>query len=435
MKKKAARRKHVSRKNTSSFRVNFITVIFISVLIAVFLVKGYMDKAPSQLVAGASSPNEVIIKYKSETPEAEKEKVRKARKAKVKEKINQIHIEVMKLEEGDTASAIKEYKKNPNVEYAEPNFIAQSSLVTREAALSTQWGLFTIQAASESAQSAWDITQGSKSVRIAILDTGISDIPRDFSQKVVRSQNFSDSPTVLDQHGHGSHVAGIAGAKNNNNVAIASVGYNSMLLNGKILGDNGSGYYSWMINGIVWAADQGAQVINISAGGPSESQALLDAVNYAWGKNTVIVAAAGNYSSNTPHYPAYYDNVIAVAATDKNDVKASFSNWGTWVDVAAPGVSISSIYYKGMNSWTWMSGTSQATPHVAGTAGLVWATGICQTNICVREQIEKTADPVVGTGTQWTWGRLNAYKAVATNNPVGGDTTGGTPSKGNGKNR
>ncbi len=169
--------------------------------------------------------------------------------------------------------------------------------------------------------------------------------------------------------------------------------------------------------------DNGARVINMSLGGSSGSKAVEDAVNYAWGKGAVLVAAAGNSGSDTPTYPAAYEKVIAVAATDSTDAKASWSNWGSWVDLAAPGVEILSTapdhrtrLWPRPPLYATLSGTSMASPHVAGAAGLVWASGYCSTSAdqpaCVRSRLEETADPVSGTGVYWQRGRVNAYRAL-----------------------
>jgi thermitase len=188
-------------------------------------------------------------------------------------------------------------------------------------------------------------------------------------------------------------------------------------MNVKVLGDNGSGYYSWVAKGITWAADNGAKVINLSLGGPAGSGTLQNAVNYAWGKGCVIVVAAGNNGNGNPSYPAYYDNCIAVAATDPNDSKASFSNHGFWVDVAAPGVDIYSTLPNhknqiGPRNYGTLSGTSMAAPHVAGVAALVWATEYGTDNSAVRERIESTGDELEGTLGNYGIGRVNAYLAV-----------------------
>src|SRR6185436_9977063 len=126
------------------------------------------------------------------------------------------------------------------------------------------------------------ITNGNANVKVAVLDTRIESTHNDLAGKVVASSNFTTSSTVSDLDGHGTHVAGIIAASTNNAIGVAGTGYNTTLLNGKVLGDNGSGYYSWIANGIVWATDQGAKVISMSLGGSSSSQALADAINYAW---------------------------------------------------------------------------------------------------------------------------------------------------------
>jgi thermitase len=163
-------------------------------------------------------------------------------------------------------------------------------------------------------------------------------------------------------------------------------------------------------------------VINLSLGGPEGSGTLQAAVNYAWSKGSVVVAAAGNDGNGNPSYPAYYDNCIAVAATDSTDAKASFSNHGFWVDVAAPGLDIYSTlpnhkHQLGQRNYGILSGTSMAAPHVAGVAALVWAIEYGTNNSAVRVRIETTGDELEGILGNDGIGRVNAYRAV-----------GGTPS-------
>ncbi len=223
-----------------------------------------------------------------------------------------------------------------------------------------------------------------------------------------------------------THVAGSVAANSNNSKGVAGTcgdWSNCVLYNGKVLNDSGSGTYAGVANGIIWAADEGAKVISMSLGGSSGSQTVHDAVNYAWGsddngnpvsdRRAVVVAAASNSGSNSPHYPAYYKNVIAVGATDHKDQKASYSNYGSWVDVAAPGSSILSTTVDGV--YGTKSGTSMATPHVAGTAGLIWSTSLGTNNSEVRRQIETSAadrSVLSGTGPDWSKARINACQAV-----------------------
>jgi thermitase len=332
----------------------------------------------------------------------------------LKGEIAALGVQVIAVPAGTVEARVAAYSRNPNVEYAEPNYIAYAIGTPNDPYFGNQWGMTKIQA-----PDAWDVTTGSSGVKIAILDTGIDQDHEDLASKIVSQENFTDSPTLDDLYGHGTHVAGIAAAATNNGKGVAGVGYNSSLLNVKVLNDQGSGYYSWVANGIIWAADKGAaKVINMSLGGSVKSTTLENAVNYAWGKGVVLAAAAGNSGSASPLYPAYYKNCIAVAATDENDAKASWSSFGKWVDVAAPGVNIFSTFpnhpyvIDKSLGYDYGSGTSMATPHVAGLAALVWATGYGSSNASVRSRIESTADKIPGTGKYWIWGRINAYNAV-----------------------
>ncbi len=386
--------------------------LFFTLIFSAFFINNAGAATPPQFDPASASPDEIIVKYKNATPENEKENLRKKHKTLLKQKIEKLRVEVVTIQDGTITDKIKQYESNPFVEYAEPNYKGYAAAVTNDTSLPQQWGLFKINAANSTAQSAWDVTQGSPTVKIAILDSGIESTHPDLSGKVVGSANFTTDPTVTDENGHGTHVAGIASATTNNGTGVAGTGYNTSLLNGKVLRADNFGYYSWWANGIVWATDNGAHVINMSLVGNSSSQALTDAVNYAWNKNVVVVVAAGNNNNTAPSYPAYIQNSIAVAATESNDAKASFSTYGSWVDVAAPGASIYSTY-KG-NSYATLSGTSMASPFAAGTAALIWAKGECATNTCVRQKLESTADKISGTGSLWTWGRINAYNAVST---------------------
>ncbi|MDP2365418.1 MAG: S8 family peptidase, partial [Ignavibacteria bacterium] len=355
-----------------------------------------------------SSPDTILVKFNPNVSFQLASEIHRQNGGTLDKIVPTINVHVVKIPAGKENTFIARYLKNPNVRYAEPDYLATALATTNDPYLSQQWGMFKIEAANETNQSAWDVTNGNPTVKIAILDTGIEITHQDLASKIVLSRNFTTSPTNSDKNGHGTHVAGVAAAITNNNIGVTGVGYNSSLMNVKVLGDNGSGYYSWVASGIIWAADNGAKVINMSLGGSSASQTLLDAVNYAWGKGVVLAAAAGNKDSNSPTYPAYYEKVMAVAATDSNDQKASWSTWGSWVDVAAPGVSIYSTYKN--NSYTSFSGTSMASPHAAGLAGLVWATkNLCSTNSCVRARIENNADAISGTGVLWTYGRINAF--------------------------
>jgi subtilisin family serine protease len=224
----------------------------------------------------------------------------------------------------------------------------------------------------------WEETKGTDSTLIAILDTGIDLVHPDLQSKVLSGgRDFvNDDFDASDDHWHGTHVAGIAAAETNNNEGMAGVAWNCKLLPVKVLNQDGDGYYSWIANGIRWAADEGADVINMSFGGPNEGSILREALHYAKAAGVVLVASAGN-EDDSVYYPAAYDEYcIAVAATDYNDERPWWSNPGPEVDVAAPGVRIlscSPTWYWGPGSFPYgyAEGTSQAAPHVTGLAALI----------------------------------------------------------------
>ena len=259
---------------------------------------------------------------------------------------------------------------------------------------------------------AWEVTSGKASVVIAILDTGIDKGHEDLAGKVIAEVNFTDSPTTNDIYGHGTHVAGIIAAAANNGAGIAGVAYDCRLMNVKVADDSGMFYGSVAAKGIRWAVEHGADVINMSLFGIQPSQALEEAINYAWSRGVVVVAAAGNGIGTKPAYPAYYSNCLTVAATDSNDCVASWSSRGDWVDVAAPGVDIYSTLPG--DQYGNKSGTSMAAAHVSGLAGLLFALKSDRNskgfvNDEVRADIEGGCDAVDIGGVK---GRINAFNAV-----------------------
>ena len=231
-----------------------------------------------------------------------------------------------------------------------------------------QWALDRLDA-----EAVWDVSQGA-GVTVAVLDTGVATHEDLAESRILAGADFTDGDADGtgrdDGHGHGTHVSGIINASLNNNTGIAGLAPSADILPVRVLDSGGSGYWSWVAGGITWATDHGADVINMSLGG-GDSEVLEVAVQYAVTAGVTVVAAAGNSrSSGSPvSYPAAYDGVTAVAATDNADDYASFSNEGSYVDIAAPGVAILSTLPG--NSYASWSGTSMATPYVAATAALI----------------------------------------------------------------
>lgn len=263
------------------------------------------------------------------------------------------------------------------------------------------------------APQAWEVTSGANNVVIAVLDTGIDKYQEDLVGKVVAEVNFTDSSTTDDIYGHGTHIAGIIAAVANNSVGIAGLAYNCSLMNVKVADDQGRFDSSVAAKGVVWAVDHGADVINMSLVSTEPSPGLEKAINYAWDKGAVVIAAAGNLVGTKIVYPAYYSNCIAVAATDSDDCVASWSSQGGWVDVAAPGVDIYSTLPG--NQYGYKSGTSMASAYVSGLAALLFTLEKDRNddgfiNDEVRTAIENGCD---GLNTGAVQGRINAFHAVS----------------------
>jgi len=401
-------------KKTSSYKK---ILLMLSILLSLFFVLSAWsqnDDVEEQSTQFPYASDRILVKFKEVTPEKMKAAVHQWHGGKLLDIIPEIDVHVVQIPKNKVKQMLRFYQREEFVEFAEPDYVAFAIGTPNDPYFGKQWGIDKIDA-----PEAWNKTQGLSKIKIAICDTGIDQDHEDLAGKIVANKNFTWpwSMTVDDKYGHGTHVAGIAAAVTDNGKGVAGVGFKSSLMNAKVLNDSGSGNYSWIANGITWAANNGAKVINLSLGGTSPSSTLKNAVDYAWSKGCVIVAAAGNDNTNAPLYPAYYDNCIAVAATDQNDAKASFSNYGTWVDIAAPGVDIFSTMPNhknkiGIKNYGSLSGTSMATPHVSGVAALVWATAYGTSNATVRARIEDTAEEV---GTIWSTyeiERVNAYKAV-----------------------
>jgi len=270
-----------------------------------------------------------------------------------------------------------------------------------------EWHLQKIQA-----PQAWDFTVGEENVFVAVVDGGAAAVP-DLSQKLLLGANIIEGGTdTTGDGGHGTAVTGIIASSTNNSIGVAGVTWLNKILPVKVYTDTGYTTCSAITKGIVWAADNGAKIVNMSFGGPSECSGEKSAVDYAWGKGIVLVAAAGNDSCSAPSYPAAYTNVIAVTSTDPNDVLSSFSNYGSWVSVAAPGRNIVTTYSNG--AYAGFSGTSAAAPVVAGIVGLVRSANPVLSNSQVKSIIEQNSDDLGAPGFDiyYGWGRVNAYKAV-----------------------
>ena len=260
----------------------------------------------------------------------------------------------------------------------------------------------------------WQNTRGNPEVLVAVLDTGINTCHEDLHGQIAAEARFVDSPSCDDKHGHGTHIAGII-ASHENGWGATGVAPESRLLNVKVADDTGKCKASDLSEGITWAADNGASVINISIEISEKSGKLEEAINYAWNEGCLVIGAAGNDGSQSPVYPAAYENCVAVAATDRSDTLALLSNHGEWVDMAAPGSGIYSTLPD--NHYGHKTGTSFACAHVSGAAALLFdilvdTDGNGRLNDEVREALENgcQAINIEGTGN----GLLDAASVTST---------------------
>ncbi|MDH7600564.1 MAG: S8 family serine peptidase [Armatimonadota bacterium] len=381
------------------------------------------------LAKAAHKPDEILIKYKP-GHRARVMSVAGALGAKCVRSLDQIRYHVLKLpSSASLPEAIQAIKQNPSVEYAGPNHIVSICKTPNDdwyqfMGIYLQWGLYDPDNPNVGidAERAWDLTTGSPDLVIGIVDTGVMTDHEDLWAKIVPGRNLitgADPSDVYDDHGHGTFVAGVAAAITNNVFGIAGVTWGSKIMPIKVLDANGYGTEADAAAGIVWAADNGAKIINMSFGGYDDVPAEHDAIRYAASKGCVLVAASGNDDSEEPFFPAAYEEVIAVGASNEYGQRCTAydwgeggSNYGSYLDVVAPGNFILGTWNDG--SYNFSSGTSAAAPFVSGIAALVWSYYPHWTNNQVAEQIKSTCTDIPPAGWDYYtgWGIANAYRAL-----------------------
>lgn len=342
----------------------------------------------------------------------------------------------------DQAEVLAALSSNPAVEYVEQDGIGYGAGLPNDQWFAYQWNLHnTGQQGGEpdadvDAPEAWEISQGLTTTVLAVIDTGVDLDHPDLAGKTISGYDFVNGDAdPQDDHGHGTHVAGIMAALTDNGVGVAGLCPHCRIMPLKALNSENWGYYSWWAQAIEYAVDHGANVINMSMGGTDYSQVLHDAVRYAYRAGVPIVAAMMNDGTSTVYYPAGFSETIAVGATDRYDDRWSNSNFGDHIDLVAPGVAIPSTKWD--NTYAIWDGTSMATPHVAGVLGLIHAVRPGYSVEELRTVLRATADDQVGPPNEdkkgWDRyfgaGRLNAARAVRYVVPparitVAGPTTG-----------
>ena len=410
------------------------------------------EKPPS--VAG-----ELIVGFESTVPAAAQAAAVRQAGGSPEQRFGQIDAVLVRAAPAAQERVSKALLNDPRVRYVEPNYIVTAAVIPNDPSFVQLWGMHNTgqtggtPEADIDAPEAWNIQTGSSSVVVGVTDTGVDFSHPDLAgrQWVNTGENCgSTDPTIVcaqrtdgvdndangkvddwrgwdfvnndnnpfDDNSHGTHVSGTIGAVGNNGVGVAGVNWNVRIAALKFLNASGNGSTANALSATLYSADEGIQVSNNSWGGGGFEQSLLDAIEYGASKGMLFVAAAGNANSNNdtfPFYPASYgsDVLVSVAATDHNDAKSSFSNYGaTTVDLGAPGTSILSTIPGG--GYALFNGTSMATPHVAGAAALIKAQFPTATPYGIKALLMRSVDPKASlNGITVTGGRLNLFNAVS----------------------
>lgn len=381
-------------------------------------------------------PGELIVKFRKQVPFAKRHwALAKSRTTLAKSLTLPDYALVTFPPDRDARLMAVFLARNPAIELAEPNYYRYADFAPNDPYYSYQWHFPRIQM-----PSAWDVSNGA-GVTVAVIDTGVAYEDYDSYAKApdlggttfVAGWDFINNDAhPNDDNSHGTHVAGTIAQTTNNGMGVAGIAYGASIMPVKVLDSEGSGTDQGVADGIAWAVDNGAQVINLSLGGSPPSSILEDAVNYAYAHGVTVVAAAGNENSSVI-YPAAYENCIAVGAVRYDETRSYYSNYGSALDLVAPGGDLTvdrngdgyddGILQQTFNPLTkdytdfgywFFEGTSMATPHVSGVAALLMAHGNATTPDEIRAVMETTAKDKGPTGwdPEYGHGLIQAYEAL-----------------------
>ncbi|SCE80874.1 type VII secretion-associated serine protease mycosin [Micromonospora mirobrigensis] len=376
---------------------------------------------PAARTPQAYDPHAVLVKFKSGTARSAKDRALSRRAARIASQVGRTGY-VKVSTEGSATELLAALRKDPTVASVSLDYQRRTTASPNDEfyAYGDQEYLKSLRL-----PQAWDVSKGSTAQIIAVVDTGVRTTHEDLTGRTVAGYNAITKSTTAasyqDDFGHGTEVAGVAGANTNNAIGVAGASWTSRIMPVKVLDKTGSGYDSDIADGVIWAADHGAKVINLSLGGTEDNQVLHDAIKYAYNKGAVVVVAAGNDGDGTTQYPAAYPEALAVAATDYVGRVTDFSSSGDWVDVAAPGFNLTSTAWNSIypteNDWYVVdgaSGTSYAAPLVSGIAALIRTKYPTMTPAQVMARLRwatRDAGPR-GIDPYYGYGFVDAYQAL-----------------------
>lgn len=381
---------------------------------------GNYTVSPSSIKQTISNPEEYIVKFKRNITASYIEQNILKNKGKVINKITDNNLfNIKKRKEG----LIKLLQKNPLVESVEPNHRVYIQNIPDDPKFSQQWNLKILNL-----KKTWKKNKGNNSVTVAVLDTGILTKHPDLKGNLTSGYDFIDNdndPTDTSAtFSHGTHVAGIIGALTDNSQGIAGINWQVKIMPVRVIGPAGNGGYDKLISGIRWATDNGADIINMSLGGAYSHSSLQETIQYAVNNGVTVIAAAGNEGSTPILYPARYPETISVGAIGPGKKRSYYSNYGSELDLVAPGGDIKDntlIYPQNQilstagpeQKYAWKQGTSMATPHVSGLVALLYSEGINNPEQ-IKTLLKKTADDlgVTGTDKKYGAGLININRAL-----------------------
>lgn len=412
-----------------------LTILFAGLLFLSICMPAFGREAKS--VGAPMVPGEVLVKYREGPSSAGSGELQRSVNASGVKKLLFPDMELLKLKGISVEDAVAILRSSPLVESASPNYIRSINFVPDDPDFGKQWNFNDpAQGGDIHMVQAWDIERGGNpSVVVAVLDTGVAYETRGVYQQCpdlanthfVQGHDFVNGDAFPDDdNGHGTHVCGTIAQSTNNAIDVAGIAFNCSIMPVKVMNQSGEGADDDIINGIRFAADNGANVVNMSLGGYGTNPLLEDAVNYAASKGPVICASTGNNGQEGIYYPAAYSECMAVGATYRSKARASYSNYGNELDVVAPGGDgsvgdwIYQVTYKKDRDPSsgfeerGMDGTSMACPHVAGLAALIKAHNPTWTRTDIRTAIEKTCRDLgtEGWDEETGWGLIDAAAAL-----------------------
>ncbi len=363
---------------------------------------------PAAAVAQAPPQvDELLVGFHAGVSDADAEEGYKSHGASKVEKLRGLNVHRVKVPPQSLDAIERALAKRKDVKFVERNRRVSSDVSPNDPAFASQWHLTKV-----SAPQAWDVSQGTSAVVIAIVDSGVDPTHPDLAAKLLPGYNFVDNNTnTADLYGHGTSVAGVAAAVGNNGIGVAGLAWQSRILPVRVSDSTGIAYISAIAQGMTWAADNGAKVVNVSLGGVAGSPSMTSAAQYVLSKGGIVVASAGNCGC----FDATAENqyVISVAATDQNDARWASSSQGNYVDISAPGVGIVTTA-RGGGTVT-VQGTSFAAPLVAGVLALMRSANPQLSPTELKNLLFANTDDKGGAGwdSSFGFGRVNAYRAVA----------------------